>query len=177
LHPGLRLDLVVNNSFLNLTRREADVAIRGSNSPPENLVGRRVGNIQTAVYASAEYLKARGRKRDEADLDWVGYDDSLSHLLAAKWMSQEVAPERVALRVDSLVAMADAVAAGLGAGWLLCPLAQSRRGLRQLRPPPRDMETQIWVLTHPDLKRVARIRALTDFLHEHLSVDPRLRHG
>lgn len=177
LHPGLRLDLVVNNSFLNLTRREADVAIRGSNSPPENLVGRRVGNIQTAVYASAAYLKSRGRKRDEADFDWVGHDDSLSHLLAAKWMQQHVAMERVVLRVDSLVAMADAVAAGIGAGWLLCPLAQARRGLRQLRAPPRDMETQIWVLTHPDLKRVARIRALTDFLHEKLSADPRLRHG
>ena len=50
LHPRVQFEIVGNNQFLNLTQREADVAVRGSNTPPENLVGRRVGNIQTAYY-------------------------------------------------------------------------------------------------------------------------------
>jgi len=59
---------------------------------------------------------------------------------------------------------------------LLCPLADRRPELVQLKEPMRQMDTQIWVLTHPDLKQVARIRALTDFLYERLSADTRLRH-
>jgi hypothetical protein len=54
--------------------------------------------------------------------------------------------------------------------------ADARGGLKQLAPPPADLDTQIWVLTPPDLKRVARIKALTDFLFERLSTDDRLAH-
>jgi DNA-binding transcriptional LysR family regulator len=79
--------------------------------------------------------------------------------------------------VDTLVGMADAVAAGLGVGMLLCPLAAQRSGLVQLEPPDPALDTQIWVLTHPGLKAVARVRALTDFLFDALSVHPGLSHA
>jgi DNA-binding transcriptional LysR family regulator len=72
--------------------------------------------------------------------------------------------------------MADAVAASFGVGWLLCPLAEARPGLAQLQPPQDELDTQIWVLTHPNLRRIAPVRALTDVLHDRLSVDPRLKH-
>lgn len=175
-HPQLRLELVINNSFLSLSRREADVAVRGSNRPPEQLVGRRVGRLQTALYASAAYLDHHGRGHPETDDDWVGPDAALAHLDSARWLRRHVADERVVLRVDNLNAAADAVAAGIGVGWLLCPLAATRPGLQQLRPPQPAFDTELWVLTHPDLKRVARIRALTDFLYAALSADPRLQH-
>jgi DNA-binding transcriptional LysR family regulator len=80
------------------------------------------------------------------------------------------------MRADNLVALVDAVAAGVGAAFLLRPLAEMRKSLVQLQEPMRQMDTAIWVLTHPDLKRVARVRALTDFLYEKLSADVRLRH-
>lgn len=176
-HRQVQLEIVGNNQFLNLTQREADVAVRGSNSPPENLVGRRVGNIQTALYAARTYLDGPGKDCKEADWRWVGHDPSLAHLESAKWMQKHIAAERVGIRVTSLVAMAEAVAAGFGVGWLLCPLGDALPELVRLREPPRDLDTQIWVLTHPDLKRVARIRALTDFLFHRLSSDPRLVHS
>lgn len=175
-HPQVRIELVAGSQFLNLTQREADVAVRGTNHPPENLVGRRAGIIQTALYASREYLDRLAPGQAEPDYTWVGHDAPLAQLRSAKWMHRHVAPERIAVRVDSLLTMADAVAVGFGAGWLLCPLADARPGLVQLQPPRNDLDTQIWVLTHPDLRRVARIRALTDFLYERLSNDPRLKH-
>jgi DNA-binding transcriptional LysR family regulator len=175
-HPQLQFEIVGGNSFLNLTQREADVAVRGSNAPPENLVGRRVGRIQTALYASREYLDRFAPSSGEDAWRWVGHDPALAHLEAAKWMRKHVPNERVALRVASLVAMGQAVAAGFGVGWLLCPLGDATEGLVRLRDPPPELDTQIWVLTHPDLRTVARIKALTDFLHEQLSVDPRLAH-
>lgn len=176
LHRHVQLEIVGNNQFLNLTQREADVAVRGSNAPPENLVGRRVGNIQTALYASRAYLASLEPGQGEAEWRWVGHDASLSHLMSAKWIQKHIAPERIGIRVTSLVAMTEAVSAGLGVGWLLCPLADAQPDLVRLREPPNDLDTQIWVLTHPDLKHVARVRALTDFLYERLSIDPSLAH-
>jgi DNA-binding transcriptional LysR family regulator len=175
-HPGVQLQVVVNNSFLSLTKREADVALRGSNKPPDNLVGRRVGNIQTALYGSRAYLKAQGRRAGIDDYAFVAPDESLSHLEQAKWLHRQVPADRIALRVDSLVGMVDAVRHGAGVGMLLCPLADACDELVQLAPPDPRHDTQIWILTHPDLKQVARIRAFTQFMFDALSRDPRLAH-
>lgn len=181
LHPQVEVQVAVNNSFLNLTQREADVAIRGSNRPPENLVGRRAGRIRTAPYAARSYLKSLGRGRTHKDgredWRWVGPDDSLAHVEQARWLRRNVPPERIAMRVDSLLGMADAVAAGAGVGMLLCPLGDARRELVRLEDPLPALDTEVWVLTHPDLKRVARVRAFTEFMFEALSGDERLEHG
>ncbi len=175
-HPAVQVQVVMNNTFLSLTKREADVAVRGSNRPPENLVGRRVGDIQTALYASKGYLKEVGRHAGHDDHAWVAPDEGLSHLEQAKWLAKNVDPTRIALRVDSLVGMVDAVQSGIGVGLLLCPLADARPELVQLAPPEPALNTRIWILTHPDLKQVARIRAFTQFLFDALSQDPRLAH-
>jgi DNA-binding transcriptional LysR family regulator len=176
LHPAVQIQVIENNSFLSLTQREADVAVRGSNRPPENLVGRRVGDIQTALYASKGYLKTLSRGHSFDDYTWVAPDESLSHLEQAKWLAKRVAPGRIVMRVDSLVGMVDAVEHGVGVAMLLCPLANARPGLVPLMPPPRELDTQIWILTHPDLRQVARMRAFTQFLFDALSADPRLVH-
>jgi len=175
-HPGVQVQVAINNSFSSLTQREADVALRGSNRPPPNLVGRRVDDIQTALYASRAYLKSLGRHADIAAYRWVGSDESLAHLEQAKWLRRNVDEARVALRVDSLVGMVDAVAHGVGAGLLLCPLADARSELVRLAPPDPALDTQVWILTHPDLRQVARMRVFTQFVFDALSVDVRLAH-
>ncbi len=175
-HPAVRVKIVVNNHFLSLTRREADVAIRGSNRPPENLVGRHVGDIQTAPYASRDYLRAHRRRPPLPALDWIAPDDSLAHLAQAKWLARSVPRERVVMTVDSLVGMVQAVEHGIGAAMLLCPLADARPGLVRLAEPDPALDTQVWILTHPDLRQVARIRAFSLFMYEALRADPRLVH-
>jgi DNA-binding transcriptional LysR family regulator len=173
VHPGIQLQVVVNNSFLNLTKREADVAVRPSNQPPENLVGRAVGLIQTAVYASKKYLSESARAglapTDWSAHPWVAPDEALAHLAQARWLASRVPPERIALRADSLVGMVDAVREGVGLGVLLCLLAEREDELERVAPPPPELDTQVWILTHPDLRRVQRIKALTDHLFETLS--------
>jgi DNA-binding transcriptional LysR family regulator len=176
-HPAVRLRIVVNNHFLSLTRREADVAIRGSNRPPENLVGRRVGNIQTAPYASKAYLRAVGRRKPLTELDWIAPDASLAHLEQAKWLDRNIAAARVAMTCDSLVGMVHAVEHGIGAAMLLCPLADARADLVRLAEPEAALDTQLWILTHPDLRQVARIRAFSQYMFDALTADPRLVHG
>lgn len=175
-HPGVRMQIAVNNSFLSLTRREADVAIRGSNRPPENLVGRRVGDIQTAPYASRAYLKAVGRRRALEQLEWIGPDESLAHLEQSKWLSRTVPATQVVMRVDSLVGMVHAVEHGVGAAMLLCPLADARPELVRIAEPQAALDTQLWILTHPGLRQVARIRAFSQYMFDALSADTRLVH-
>jgi DNA-binding transcriptional LysR family regulator len=195
-HPGVRLQLVLNNAFLNLNRREADVALRPSNSPPDTLVGRRLGALSSAIYASHSYLKAAAKRGlggaggagrisggdgggsgngatgigpdDWAAHDWIGLDDTLAHLEQARWLARHVPPERVRMRVDSLLAMVDAARDGIGMAPLLCHLADPERRLQRVAGPDPRFDTGLWVLTHRDLKDTARIKALTQFLYEDL---------
>lgn len=173
-HPAVNLRIAVNNHFLSLTRREADVAIRGSNRPPENLVGRHVGDIRTAAYASRSYLRTVEDPLQPTALDWIAPDAALAHLAQAKWLATNIPAGRVVMSVDSLVGMLHAVRHGVGAAMLLCPLADAHDDLVQLEPAPAALDTQIWILTHPDLRQVARIRAFAQFMVERLSNDPRL---
>ena len=177
-HPDIELQFVIHNSFMNLTRREADVAIRPTHRPPEHLVGRPVGVMRSAVYASMAYLERHGLSTslgiDLAACDWVVPDESLSHLAQARWMDQRWPGHRVACRIDTLLGMAQAVRAGLGAGVLLCLLADADGSLVRLQGPWPELDTPLWILTHPALKRTARIRAFVDFMQERLAADHRL---
>jgi DNA-binding transcriptional LysR family regulator len=109
-------------------------------------------------------------------LDWVAPDDSLAHLEQAKWLRRHIDPARIVLRMDSLVGMAEAVARRHGAGMLVCLLAARHPELVPLAEPDDALDTQIWVLSHPDLRQVARMQALMQFLVETLRADPRLAH-
>jgi DNA-binding transcriptional LysR family regulator len=164
-YPGIQLQVTVNNSFLNLSRRDADVAIRPSNTPPDNLVGRKTGILRTAPYASTAYLAQRPR----GDHEWIAPDDSLAHLRQARWLREHVPADKIAASVDSLLGMAAAVEAGLGAGMLLCLLADARPGLVRLADPDPALDTDVWILTHPDLRRVQRIRVFTAFVFDGLA--------
>ncbi|AVR94641.1 LysR family transcriptional regulator [Pseudoduganella armeniaca] len=169
-YPGIALQVTVNNSFLNLTRREADVAIRPTNTPPDNLVGRKLGRVQTAPYSTSPRTPAD----DWTAYDWVAPDEALAHLAQARWLREHVPSERWVFSADTLVGMAAAVEAGIGAGMLLCLLADARPNLIRLAPPPPALDTDVWLLTHPDLRRVSRIRALTEFLAKALATHPAL---
>jgi DNA-binding transcriptional LysR family regulator len=96
-------------------------------------------------------------------------DDSLAHLRQARWMREHVPADRYAASVDSLLGMVAAVEAGLGAGMLLCLLADARPGLVRLAAPDPALDTDVWLLTHPDLRRVQRIRVFTAFVHDALA--------
>jgi DNA-binding transcriptional LysR family regulator len=167
--PGIRLELVVSNAFLSLTKREADVALRPSNRPPENLVGRKIGQLRTALYGARGRIRGNGEWQNH---DWVAPDESLAHLAQSKWIARHVPRERVVATVDSLLGMVEAVRAGLGIGLLLVLLAERHRDLVRLAEPDDALDTEIWLLTHSDLRRVPRIRLFMDFMYERLHGSP-----
>lgn len=177
-HPRVRIQLVMNYGYTGLLPHQADVAVRGADQAPADLVGRRVGHIETVLCASRSYLAQVGaRALPLPEHRWVAVDESLAFSMFEGWFRKHVPAASVVARVDSLVGVADAVASGLGVGMLPRPLVQARPQLVQLAPPEPALNKPIWVLMHPDVQHTARVRALFHFLHEALSTDARLAHG
>ena len=161
--PRITLDLVIGNAESNLSRRDADIAIRAADTAPETLVGRRLGRIAWALYGRGDYAGV-----PVADLlaqaNWVGLGDSMGALKPAQFLQKHVAPQRMAARMNSVLALAEAVEAGLGIGHLPCFVGDVRPGLQRLDAPEPAFGSTLWILTHPDLRQSPRVRAMLDFL-------------
>jgi DNA-binding transcriptional LysR family regulator len=162
-HPGIQIEVAISNLMLNLSKRDADVAIRPAKDPPDPLVGRRLAKVAFAVYGSREYVAKRGKIAELKKERWVAPDDSLAGTSVAHWMQSELPESEITLRADSLVGMRQAAQAGLGLAALPCYLGDTSPDLVCVHPPIEAMETALWILTHEDLRHTARIRAFTEF--------------
>ncbi|MDJ0388746.1 LysR family transcriptional regulator [Roseomonas sp. E05] len=161
-HPAIRLDVITGNTALNLSRRDADVALRASDAPPETLVGRRVARIAWALYGTA------GLAVETAA--WVLPGEGLRSLKTLRRHQARIAPERIAGRFDSVLALSGAIRAGLGIGHLPCFVGDTQPGLVRLSPPVAELAGTLWLLTHPDLRQTPRIRVLLDHLAEEITL-------
>lgn len=173
--PAILLELTTSTSLANLSKRDADVAVRPSATPPTTLVGRRVASVAIALYASPAYLERTPARRALDQHTWLAPDDSLAATTIARWMRRELTVTPV-FRADTLTALAHAAAAGHGVAALPCYLADAMPALARVRGPI-DAATELWVLTHEDLRGTARIRAVTDHLVGALGADRDLIEG
>lgn len=174
--PAIALELTTTNVMANLTRRDADIAVRPTASPPPNLVGRRIAEVAIALYAAPSYLARIPARRPLDKHAWLAPDDSLASTTIAQWLRRELDIVPV-LRADTLTSLAHAAVAGLGVAALPCYLADRMLGLARVRGPIAEMATELWVLTHADLRGTARIRAVTDHLVSALSANRALIEG
>lgn len=160
--PEIRLDLVVSTAFLNLSRRDADVAIRPAAAAPEHLVGRRLCGVKFGIYAATDTIAPVASVESLTGCRWVGPDDSLSHTVMARWLAETLPEVRMACRANTLLALRDAAAAGIGLVVLPYYLGDTAPGLSRVLAPVPGLATSLWLLTHPDLRQVARVRAVLD---------------
>lgn len=161
-NPEITLDVVIGNSALNLSRRDADVAIRATDQPPENLVGRRIGTLAWALYGKPD--AADGSMDLQETANWVLLGDEMANLKVVKWAHAQVPPERRVYKANTVLALAAAVEAGIGIGHLPCFIGDQSRGLVRLGEPESSFSAGLWLLTHPDLRRSPRIRVFLDFM-------------
>jgi len=125
--------------------------------------------------ASAAYLKRRGRPADGdalAQHELIGADAGFGRLPVFAWLRETFPAEAIVLRCSELNTMA--ALAEAGAGIALLPGDQARGGLERLFRLDAGFDGSLWLLMHPDLRHTARVKALADFLFEHLRVDGRL---
>jgi DNA-binding transcriptional LysR family regulator len=165
-YPAIELALTVDNRLRSLTRREADVAIRFTNNPAEHLVGRKLGRAEFAAYASEELIAAQDDPTEIGAYPWLGWDEAQSATLTERFLSKHVASKHRVYRVDTGLSMIAAVTAGIGVSFLACMWGDSIEGLRRLRDVEPGFGMDMWLLTHPDLRHTARVRAFMDHFSE-----------
>jgi len=175
-YPAIQLELVISNNYLSLTRREADIAVRATRSPPDTAVGRRLCAMMTTIYGSTEYL---ARQTDNAveHQSWLMPDEDLPHLPVTKWLGRQYPKATAKLRCNTLLGLYEAVVQGFGIAALPCFLADPDTRLSRILSPPDELTSELWLLTHPDLRRTARVKALMDFLTEVLQGEKTLIEG
>jgi DNA-binding transcriptional LysR family regulator len=164
-HPDLRLELIGDSRDLSLTRREADVALRLARPGEEvgsRVLARRIGTLGYAAYA------ATNCHCDPRNLPWLTYEEGMSHLLQAKWINRaaEQSSGYAAIALNDADSLLHAVEAGLGRSLLPCIVADSMPGLVRIAVAETLPEREIWTLTHPDLRPLARVAAVLEWLEE-----------
>ncbi|MDH3634619.1 MAG: LysR family transcriptional regulator [Gammaproteobacteria bacterium] len=166
-YPHIVVDLLVTNSILDLNRRDADVAIRPTRYPDSRLVSRRLCDVEFAVYASADYLESAAPGAI-ADGRWIGLVDSLGVTPIGNWFETTIDAANICMRCDSFVALRIAAEAGIGLALLPSFLGDASQTLTRLEFPTAELTTGLWILTHPDLVRSARVHAFIDHFSEAL---------
>lgn len=162
-YPEIVLDVVISNQSLSLSKRDADVAIRASDRPGDTLVGRRIASIAWGIYCRADLAPKEPLAIGELRrFDWIGFSDNLGGIKPAKWLRERVGEEKLVYRINTVLGLAEAAAAGIGLAVLPCFIAAVTPGLVQLIGPQPEMASGLWLLTHPDIKATARVRTFMD---------------
>ncbi|MBI3452567.1 MAG: LysR family transcriptional regulator [Rhodospirillales bacterium] len=161
--PELTIELTVSNQVLSLAQRSADMALRVTDAPCPALRGRRVGTVAMAVYAENSLATARP-KGQSADHPWIGYDAALACTRPGAWVATNVPDSCIRFRANTLLGAAQAIRSGIGFGLLPCFVGGSIPGIVRVEPPIASLESGLWLLLHPEIARVPRVRAAYDAL-------------
>ena len=159
--PRIRLEIGVDNSPVDLDRREADIVLRASRGPQPHLVGtrveaNRVGRLRGAVAAATH------RRRRRPTVDRLREEPRRP---ASRAVDARARPGGAHRAQDGLVGRGGGLRrAGLGAACLWCLAGDRDRQLVRLTPPLPDVASDLWLLTHPDLRRSERVGRVRSFL-------------
>jgi DNA-binding transcriptional LysR family regulator len=170
-HPGVVVELSIENRVLDLSRREADVALRPMRPRQKDLWGRKLADVAWCLY--------RGVGSGEHGMQAViGWDPEAADIGAADWLAASVPAAAIVFRTSSLINQMTAARAGMGVALLPCYLGDAEPGLVRAVPEPLgDMRSELWIVTHVDLRRTARVRAFFDGVIEGMAGDRGLIEG
>ncbi|WP_161974558.1 LysR family transcriptional regulator [Piscinibacter terrae] len=167
-HPGISVDISESSALLDLSRREADVALRFSREPPDHWVGRQLGVVQ---YRACARRGAPALPQGKTQLDallgmspWIEFGGSDNR--CSRWMRSHLPPNHVRFRVDTFGSMVALLRSGCGIGILPSYVAAGEPELVAVSDDIAELANPAWLLTHPDLRRTARIQAFMRFVGE-----------
>lgn len=163
LHPRLELRLDVSSAMADMRRNEAEIAIRPTCAPPETLIGSRLGGFDYAVYAGGTAAPQASLAELVAADGWIGLSGEIAQTPAARWLDAHV-PQ--AARIASVNLILGAALAARSGAYALLPAYLGDDplfGLARVSPPVAELRSQVWLLTHPDLRYAAKVRAFMAF--------------
>ena len=167
--PNIALEIVTGVAPVNLTRREADLAVRLVRPTSGNVTLRRLGTLGYGLYGSPEYVATRRTSADAAPFDgddFVGWAEDFAHLPAARWLQRRLAGRAPVLATHSLYTQIVAARAGLGLALVPHAFAADDPALACAALDGPGFEETIWLVTHRNLADAAPVRAVSEFLAE-----------
>lgn len=159
-HPLLGYELHTGNELASLTRRDADIAVRATQRPPQHLVGKHIGPIRVALYAAKKGGARSLAKVDAGQCDWIAVDDALPEHPSVVWRKRRYPKAVPRYRVSSVLSVLELIALGMGVGVVPLFLAEGRSDVVQLTEPLDEAQTELWLLTHPESRHLRRVAAV-----------------
>ncbi|OUM07869.1 LysR family transcriptional regulator [Pseudomonas syringae] len=159
-YPALTLELATSNAFANLSRRDADIALRLTNSPPEHLIGRCLGSADYLICGRADYREALAQ--NPASVPWISPDDSMPDHPSVIWRKQAFPAVIPRYRCSSMSAVSQLVTAGMGVAAITDFTARSLTGVECLSEPLAGCRTDLWLLTRPDCRALRSVQTLLE---------------
>lgn len=157
-HPGITVEVAGDSRTVNLSRREADVALRLNRPEGGAVIARRVGTMGFGLYGSPACLDAAAPDA----VGYLGYDDTLDHVPQQRWVLSLARGRPLVFRSNELSCLHAAAAAGMGLAALPRFLGDGDPGLRRVESASPAPGRELWLLVHPDLRRSPRVRAILD---------------
>lgn len=159
-HPHIHLDVLVTNRILDLSRRDADIAIRPAQEPDTEFTSHKLCDVHFSVYHRA----GLDVQDDLNQMSWIGVTDALQASPVGDWLDRNVDPANIVIRCDSLVAIRSCAEAGMGQALLPSMLGDTSPLLRQAKDAKNELSFGLWLLTHPDMVRSARVSAIIEHM-------------
>lgn len=160
-YPEVSLYIMVSNNDASLSQREADVAIRLTNTPPDTLIGKRIVTVASTIYGSQQYLGELCEKGAQAQ--WLGVECCGFH---KAWTKQACGNRSHNFYVDDTLLTQSALREGMGLSILPCFMGDADPALARYCDPDPGWNLGLWILVHPDLRRTARVLAFRDHMME-----------
>jgi DNA-binding transcriptional LysR family regulator len=164
LHPAVSLELTSGIGLQNLSKREADVALRSTKKPPEHLVGRQVATLRFAPFAMPSLIERVGAETPMDAWPWVHWIDQVRRAEWTSWLDHVAAGSGNVILVDNGAVFTKMVESGCCAGFLPSATGASNPALQRIGPWRPELDIPLWILTHPDLRQTARIRSFMSFM-------------
>lgn len=168
-HPSVRIDLVASSGFLNPSRREADIAVMLARPNVGPLIARKLTDYRLGLYAAPGYIASAPPLVEAADLSChrlIGYMPDLIYAPELRYLDEIDSRLEASLRSSSIIAQTELVASAAGCGVLPCFIADQTPGLVRLLGDSIDIRRSFWLVTHREVRRLARIERFIEWLRE-----------
>lgn len=163
-YPHINIELHTSYDVLNLSKREADIAIRITDHPAEHLIGKKVANLSFSTYASIDYITKHDLKNSPQNAQWIQHTCSES---STDWIDKSIFKQAPIKHLMSDPAVVfQAVKSGMGIAKLACFMADADPDLQRIDDIESNDYSDIWLLSHKDLRSTARVKVFIDFMTE-----------
>lgn len=170
-YPQLSITLAATNQISSISDREADIAVRPCFEPPSNLVGRKIGNISFSACASRTYVETHKLSTfpsDTTNHNFVMLSDSFSDSPFYQWLASRLQTPCGQIKANGMLSGCRLCLAGAGIALLPDFLIRQHEALVELTADTRSAGSDVWLLSHVDLRDTARIRLVKKFLYDEL---------